>query len=300
MDIPTSSKKNEKTFEEVMTLNFKDFNSKLKDSAQFNIKNRCQDIAVGDYISEAPQGFKSHRLNRLALSALSMAFIMIIAFSVYLNLKPISVLTIDFNPSIELELNRFNRVVGIKAANTDAQAFIAQLDYRNKKIDDVVESIYDLGVEEAYFTEDEAYMLVGIYGEDFKKENKISAILADLSQITFLTLTEHSNREINQLVVGEMQIYYRATTTQEPANAIDASDGYTVTMDETLTYNDGDVVNNLEVLATDYQVSQAKINIAVQIYSAYDTYTTQADFAALVSMDISDLIILYNQINEPL
>lgn len=54
---------------------------------------------------------------------------------------PVSVISIDINPSLELELNRFDRVLSVQGYNEDGQALAQTLDVRFLNYQDAMEQI---------------------------------------------------------------------------------------------------------------------------------------------------------------
>lgn len=67
---------------------------------------------------------------------------------------PVSYVSIDVNPSVELSLNRLDRVVGITAFNADGAALINGLSLKGKKYTDAVNLIVDGTVMRAYLSDD--------------------------------------------------------------------------------------------------------------------------------------------------
>ena len=67
---------------------------------------------------------------------------------------PVSYVSIDVNPSVELALNRLDRVVGITAFNADGAALVEGLSLKGKKYTDAVNLIVDGTVMRAYLSDD--------------------------------------------------------------------------------------------------------------------------------------------------
>lgn len=61
----------------------------------------------------------------------------------YIMEAPVSYVSIDVNPSIELTLNRFDRVVAVAAYNDDAEGIVNNLEVRGMLCDEAVDSIAD-------------------------------------------------------------------------------------------------------------------------------------------------------------
>lgn len=59
----------------------------------------------------------------------------------WLYFTPSAVVSIDINPSFELSLNRFDRVIGVTAYNEDAEALLSKLSLRNRSYENALDSI---------------------------------------------------------------------------------------------------------------------------------------------------------------
>lgn len=60
------------------------------------------------------------------------------------TMLPANSLTMDVNPSIEIETNRLDRVISIKPLNLDAEQLLQDFSPKNKKIEEVVNDLVDL------------------------------------------------------------------------------------------------------------------------------------------------------------
>lgn len=88
---------------------------------------------------------------------------------------PYGYLNVDINPSIQLEFNKFERVLSVKALNEDGQKVLDKVpNYKNTKLEEVTQDI----VEEAYDfqyinTSEENNVVLSLYSPDNKKITKI-------------------------------------------------------------------------------------------------------------------------------
>lgn len=74
---------------------------------------------------------------------------------------PVSYLSIDVNPSIELALNRFDRVVYIAAYNAEGEEILKSLSLKGKKYTDAIDLIMENKIMGAYLT-DEAELVLTV------------------------------------------------------------------------------------------------------------------------------------------
>ncbi len=88
---------------------------------------------------------KQHTFRRKYVYSFAVCFILCIMFGGYhLYFTPTTVISIDVNPSVELDINRYNKVIGINGYNEDGMEFIKTLDVMymnyNKAIDEIMMS----------------------------------------------------------------------------------------------------------------------------------------------------------------
>jgi len=78
-------------------------------------------------------------------AAFASLFLLVIAgiFSWNLYFTKTAYVDIDVNPSIELSLNRFNRVIDVHAYNADAEIVLRNVSIRNKTCEEAVEILID-------------------------------------------------------------------------------------------------------------------------------------------------------------
>ena len=110
------------------------------------------------------------RAYRYIVPALACLVFLIVGSFVYLT--PTANISIDINPSIELGVNRFDRVVSVKSYNDDGKELKAQLDIKNMKITKAVEQVMANDTIEALLSKDEI-LTIGVIGNDKEKSEKI-------------------------------------------------------------------------------------------------------------------------------
>lgn len=88
---------------------------------------------------------KNHKHNILRPICATFACLALVGFGGYkAYFTPTSVISIDINPSIELDVNRFDRVISVDGYNSDGETFSDSLDIMfknyNSAIDEILES----------------------------------------------------------------------------------------------------------------------------------------------------------------
>lgn len=89
-------------------------------------------------------------------------------------------ISIDVNPSIELDINRFDRVISVDGYNEDGERLADRLDIRNMDYTEAVEQILQ-NEEVADLLSDGAFMTIGVIGSN---EAKAAQILSELQSCT--------------------------------------------------------------------------------------------------------------------
>ena len=107
---------------------------------------------------------------RYLVPALACLVLLIVGSFVYLT--PTANISIDINPSIELGINRFDRVVSVKSYNDDGAELKAQLDMKNLKYTEAVEQVMENDTIEALLSKDEI-LTIGVIGNNVEESEKI-------------------------------------------------------------------------------------------------------------------------------
>jgi hypothetical protein len=88
---------------------------------------------------------------RLAPAFASFILVAVVGFfSFNLYFEEVAAIDIDVNPSIELKLNRLDRVVGVYAYNEDGQKVLDAVDVRNMTYDEALRALIEQMVEMGY------------------------------------------------------------------------------------------------------------------------------------------------------
>ena len=94
---------------------------------------------------------------RLALSAAGAMLTVFLCIGAYAMLwMPVAYVSIDLNPSLELTLNRLDRVIGVEAYNEDGQGILEGVSVKGMRYGDAIESIVGSEGMQPYLTWDAA------------------------------------------------------------------------------------------------------------------------------------------------
>lgn len=126
---------------------------------------------------------------RLAVAILTIVLILPGTFG-YAYFKPAGYVNVDINPSLEITINMFNRVIDVKALNTDGEIVKGSgLKINNDKLVDGIESIVEKAEELGYIkTEKESHILITVT-DSKKAEEEVKSIKEDLKDKGYITIS---------------------------------------------------------------------------------------------------------------
>ncbi len=78
---------------------------------------------------------------------------------------------IDVNPSIELTLNRWNKIVDVQYLNADAELTFAECEIKGKRLEAGMDEVMDALKEKGYL--EEAELSIGVYCKNQKRADKL-------------------------------------------------------------------------------------------------------------------------------
>ena len=224
---------NKKGFEESMEIVKKE----EKPKKEFNIKNIFSNKLAGVVV---------------------MAMICLVGIFGYVqydsNYKIDSIVDFDVNPSVEFEVNKKEKVIGVNALNEDGKKIIGDMDLINTDIEVATNAIAGSMLRNGYLTEEANSILVSVKNADEEKGNALQEKIS--TQIDQL-LKEYS---INGAILTQM-------------------------------YNDDDETKSI---AEQYNLSQGKASLINQLLKAElkDAKGNALTAEALSGLTINDLNLL--------
>lgn len=135
------------------------------------VKRNSKSVSMGELYSEEifnDTKKKSINVKRLFLVAASFLLLVFLSSGIFLYNEPVSAVTIDINPSVELYVNRWNKIVKIVPLNDDGKNLVNELSIKNLDISNGIEKIYEKCKSENYIT------------EDYKKDKAINIQVSNL------------------------------------------------------------------------------------------------------------------------
>lgn len=162
-------------------------NNRIKEA--FNQVRADEDLKdkTKAYLIQKTKGYTrpAKRSPLLYAAAVCACLLFLLLGGPLLYLTPTSVISIDINPSLELNVNRFDRVISVNALNADGQNLAAVVNLKNRNYKNALEQLLENQKVIALLSTDEI-LTITVTGSD---EIQSARIFADLETCT----AEHSN-----------------------------------------------------------------------------------------------------------
>lgn len=128
------------------------------------------------------------RVSRIAQAAAAIVVLLGLSLGAYAYNTPYSYVNIDINPSLEITVNIFDRIIDVRGINEDGKGLLTNVSYKNKKLDEGVKTVLNTAVEEGYFNygPDNALMITISSKSSGEKEE----ICKNLQEVAKVTLDE--------------------------------------------------------------------------------------------------------------
>jgi len=114
--------------------------------------------------------------NIIKFAASAAAALVVFAVPAWAYLTPYSYVSIDVNPSVEFSLNRFDKVLSIKAVNDDGEELLRNIDLnqlKNEDINDAVKEVVKEIKESGFFSEEESGLVVAASSKTEEKTEEL-------------------------------------------------------------------------------------------------------------------------------
>lgn len=133
-------------------------------------------------------------MKKIILTSCSVFLVAILAIAGYSLYKmPVDYISLDINPSIELGINAFNKVISVNAVNQDGEILLEETDVINQKVPDAISKLLVTAAEKDYISDDGS-TVVAITAES--KSQKKAERLQNLGS----KAVENAARGINVIV----------------------------------------------------------------------------------------------------
>lgn len=113
------------------------------------------------------------------VAALAAALALVLGLGGYwAYFVPVSAISLDVNPSIELQLNRFDRVIAAVGRNPEGEALAALVSVTHLPYDQAVKRILESEAAEPYLSRD-SYVAITVVGKDPEKSGELLERVSD-------------------------------------------------------------------------------------------------------------------------
>ena len=103
---------------------------------------------IGDNYTGAILKEKKHFNQYIAAAVL--LFVFLSGGGAYTYFTPVATIEMNINPSIEIKINRFNKIIRYSPLNSDGKTILEHLDIRNKNIDEALILVVDQAKKENF------------------------------------------------------------------------------------------------------------------------------------------------------
>lgn len=137
-----------------------------------------------DFLARRTRRYTAHRTVRPVRLAAAAACVMLLLAGAgsWACFTPTSTVSIDVNPSLELNVNCFDRVVSVNGFNSEGQALADTLDVNFLPCTSAVEQILDSPDMAAYLAEDPAVSITVVGDNTQQQERLLSGVEAATAQ----------------------------------------------------------------------------------------------------------------------
>jgi hypothetical protein len=114
---------------------------------------------------------------RMSVVAASFLIFAMLSTGVYAYYTPYSYVSVDINPSLELSVNRFEKVIGAHAFNEDAKKVLgAASDIKNKSVDAALAQIINTASDQGYLQPETSNNVMIVVSSSSNKEEAALAV----------------------------------------------------------------------------------------------------------------------------
>ena len=168
--------------EKKLEATIKDSFEKITPNVLDSILSDCAEPKQELIVRESVINKRPVRLRRFA--SLAAAFIIlfggVFGFNAYqANAKVSARVSLDVNPSVEIQVNRNERVLDVVALNEDGKAIVGDMDFSGSSIDVAVNALVGSMMRNGFLTDVANSILVTVSGENVEKDAALQARITD-------------------------------------------------------------------------------------------------------------------------
>lgn len=129
----------------------------LKEKTEAFVRTALSNKECQEEVSDSGLEFRKNRFAAkkllVAVSTLAACLFLVLGGNAYYHM-PVNYVCLDINPSVELGINAFGRVVSTQAYNEDGLQLLGDIKYSNLSLKDSVSALVQEAAEQGYIAED--------------------------------------------------------------------------------------------------------------------------------------------------
>lgn len=188
------------------------------------LKDALDSIHAEDELKEHTRRFLRRKLYNksrrrtmtLRYAAVVCSLLFLAGFGGYLfYITPVSYISIDINPSIELGLNRLDRIVTVASFNEEGAVALANVELKNLKYEEAILVLLESQEISAYLT-DQARISINVASDDRDKNAEIQERVMECTGDRYENVSCHGSSEADMhdahylgLSVGKYRAYVK-------------------------------------------------------------------------------------------
>lgn len=143
----------------------------------------------------------------IAFVSAAASFMLVSGISAYAYFTPYSHVSLDVNPSVEYEVNRFDRVLSVDGVNEDGEDIINEIDadnLENRSIEDAISMTIDEISNAGYFDSEDGGIVITASSDDTAAADELVSTLEDVA-----TTELEENNDVAEVIaeaVGEQRV----------------------------------------------------------------------------------------------
>lgn len=123
---------------------------------------------------------KTKKFTNKTVGAVAAGFLLLIGvYSGYMHYSPQSVINFDVNPSIEMSLNRSEKILKVVPLNEEGRIVIGDMNFRNVDLDLGINALIGSMVKNGYIDEIKNSILVTVDSSNIEKRTKLQEHISD-------------------------------------------------------------------------------------------------------------------------
>lgn len=141
--------------------------------AEESLKKSTQEYLIKELEKRTTHRSTSHGSLRYILPAAACFVFVLLGVGGYrMYFTPVSVISIDVNPSLEWSINRFDKIISVETYNTDGEQLAASLDVTYKNYEEALQLLIDDPIITECLSRDE-YLSITVVGDDDTQNSQI-------------------------------------------------------------------------------------------------------------------------------